>query len=77
MCQLILSLIVEISYLLTTRSKTRFVHADHLIKDRDKEQMRLVRLNYFFLSHVSNPLQFKIVIQFRMTHASQKLVLQM
>ena len=37
MCQQILSLIVEISYLLTTRYKTKFVHADHLIKDRDKE----------------------------------------
>ena len=36
MCQLILSLIIEISYLLTMRYKTRFVHADHLIKDRDK-----------------------------------------
>ena len=37
MCQLILWLIVEISYLLTTRCKTRFGLADHLIKDRDKE----------------------------------------
>ena len=37
MCQLILSLIIEISYLLTIRYKTRFVHADHFIKDRDKE----------------------------------------
>ena len=77
MCQLIFSLIVEISYLLTTRYETRFVHADHLMKDRDKEPNETSEIELLLLNHVSNPLQFKIVIQFMMTYASQTLALQM
>ena len=77
MCQLILSLIVEISYLLTTRSKTRFVHADHLIKDRDKEPNETSEIELLLSESCQQSPPVQDSNKFRMTYASQKLVLQM